>query len=99
MRRTRRRKPDSVGWHYFLWITGPSGRLRLPMMKHSAQALFNRYGPYCPDRIIDTQKQEREGPASTYDTTRVRTTRIENWNDVPDLEAAWTALLNRAPGH
>jgi hypothetical protein len=68
-------------------------------MKHSAQALFNRHGPYCPDPITDTQKQEREGTASTYDTTPVRTTRIENRNDVSALEAAWTALLNRVPGH
>jgi CelD/BcsL family acetyltransferase involved in cellulose biosynthesis len=68
-------------------------------MKHSAQALLKRHGPYCPDPIADTQKQEREGTESTFDTTRVRTIRIENWNDVSDLEAAWTALLNRAPGH
>jgi CelD/BcsL family acetyltransferase involved in cellulose biosynthesis len=69
------------------------------MMKHSAQVLFKRHGPYCPDPITDTQKQESEGTESTYDTTRVRTIRIANWNEVSDLEAAWTALLNRVPGH
>jgi CelD/BcsL family acetyltransferase involved in cellulose biosynthesis len=65
-------------------------------MKYSTQALLNPRGVFCPDR---STAAERQGPALTYDTPRVRTTRIQRWDDVPDLEAAWTALLHRSPGH
>lgn len=67
-------------------------------MKYSTQALLNR-GSLFPDRATGAEKREREGPALTHDATPVRTTRIQSWEEVPDLEAAWTALLNRSPGH
>jgi len=68
-------------------------------MKYSTQALLNPRGAFCPDRSTVAERQERKGLALTYDTPRVRTTRIQRWEDVPDLEAAWTALLYRSPGH
>jgi CelD/BcsL family acetyltransferase involved in cellulose biosynthesis len=33
------------------------------------------------------------------DTTRVRTIRLESWQDIPGLESAWNDLLDRSPGH
>ena len=67
-------------------------------MKYSTRALLNLFGPYHPDRMIDTEREKRDGPALAYDTTRVRTVRLESWEALLDLEAAWTNLLNRSPG-
>lgn len=38
-------------------------------------------------------------PVLKSDTTRVRTTRLESWESLSDLEAAWNNLLNRSLGH
>lgn len=67
-------------------------------MKHSTQAVLSRRGTFCPDGITDMEQQGKEGPALTCSATRVRTTRIKNWEDAPGLEAAWMTLLNRCPG-
>ncbi len=68
-------------------------------MKDSTQALLDRCGPFRPDRILDAQKQARQGTAPVRDPTRVRTVRLRSWDDLPDTEAAWTALLERAGNH
>jgi len=44
------------------------------------------------------QAHSKEGPALTARTNRVRTTRLESWESLPDLEAAWNVLLHRSPG-
>src|SRR4026207_1881947 len=67
-------------------------------MKYSARALLDGFGPCRPGGIIDTDTQETEALAVTYRTTRVRTTRLERWDALPGLEAAWTNLLKRSPG-
>lgn len=33
------------------------------------------------------------------DPMRIRTIRLQNWEDLPDLESAWNGLLDRSPGH
>jgi CelD/BcsL family acetyltransferase involved in cellulose biosynthesis len=38
-----------------------------------------------------------EGPAVKSGTNRIRTTRLERWESLPDLEAAWNDLLHRSP--
>ena len=68
-------------------------------MKDSTQALLDRCGPFRPDRILDAQKQARQATAPVRDPTRVRTVRLRSWDDLPDTEAAWTALLERAGNH
>src|SRR5260221_10419433 len=37
-------------------------------------------------------------PALTSDPSRIRTSRLENWESLSGLEAAWTDLLDRSPG-
>ncbi len=48
-------------------------------------------------RAIDAGNREKEGRALKSGT--IRTARIESWERVPDLEAAWNGLLNRSPGY
>ena len=68
-------------------------------MKDSTQALLDRCGPFDPDRIIDAQKQERQARAPVHDPARVRTVRLRGWDDLPGMEAAWTALLECSRNH
>lgn len=70
-----------------------------PRMKYSTQALLDPCGPFRPDRILDTQKQERQATAPVHDPARVRTVRLRGWDDLPGTEEAWTALLARAGNH
>ena len=67
-------------------------------MKDAARTLLNGFGPYHPGRIVDADMQEPEALALTYRTTPVRATRLERWEALPGLEAAWANLLKRSPG-
>ncbi|HKQ26586.1 MAG TPA: GNAT family N-acetyltransferase [Burkholderiales bacterium] len=66
-------------------------------MKDSARALLNGFGTYRPGSISDTDTQETEALALTYRTTPVRTIRVQRWEALPGLEAAWANLLKRCP--
>ena len=46
---------------------------------------------------LRVQAHSKEGPALQSSTNRVRTTRLESWESLPDLEAAWEGLLHRSP--
>ena len=66
-------------------------------MIYSTQALLDRCGPFRPD--IDAKKQQRQATAQVHDPARVRTVRLRGWDDLPGMEAALTALLERAGNH
>lgn len=47
---------------------------------------------------LRVRAHSKAGPALKTGTNRLRTTRLESWESLPDLEAAWISLLNRSPG-
>ncbi len=68
-------------------------------MKYSTHAALERRERNRADHIIDTPIREGKGTASRHGPSRVRTVRLERWEDLPELEAAWTALLERSQTH
>jgi CelD/BcsL family acetyltransferase involved in cellulose biosynthesis len=68
-------------------------------MKNSAHAVLNRYGSLSPERIPDTERQATELRTALQERAQVRTMRVQRWEDVPDLEGAWTSLLNLSHRH
>ena len=68
-------------------------------MNYSTRTLLNRSGLYRPGSIHDADKPARQASAVIPDPARIRTVRLESWESLPDLEAAWTTLLGRCPGH
>ena len=68
-------------------------------MNYSTRTLLNRSGLYRPGSIHDADKPARQSSALNPDPARIRTVRLESWESLPDLEAAWTTLLDRCPGH
>ena len=68
-------------------------------MKYSTHAPLDRREHNRADSIIDTPIRKGEGTASRHDLNRMRTVRLERWEDLPELEAAWTDLLKRCGSH
>ena len=68
-------------------------------MNDSARTLLNRAGLFRPGSIHDADRPARQASALIPDPARICTVRLESWESLPDLEAAWTTLLDRCPGH